>query len=368
MATTKDPSTRRRTTPGGRTSLATLSAHLGLSPAAISRVLNGAPAARSIPQSTQDRIFEAARALNYRPNVLARSLRRGHSMTLGVLVPEIAEGYTALVLAGVEQALQAAGYVYLLISHHHRTEVIERSLTQLSERAVDGLIAIDTALPHPLPLPTATISCHDAQAHVTRIVVDHARAADLAIGCLVGLGHREVAIIKGQAFSSDTEPRWRAIQAAAVARKLVLTPGLIVQLEEDTPTHDPGYRAAQRLLAAGLPFTALFAFNDISAIGAVRAFREAGLEVPRDVSVIGFDDIQSAAFQNPSLTTVRQPLHRMGQLAAEAVLCQIAGDGSAPPPGVVQVDPELILRESVAPVRTVSSSGRARSWNSNNNA
>ncbi len=349
MQTPKDQSTRKRTDER-RASLATLSEHLGLSPAAISRVLNGAPAARSIPQITQDRIFEAARELNYRPNILARSLRRGHSMTLGVLVPEIADGYGSLVLSGLEQGLLQAGYFYLLISHHHRTDLIERSLTMLSERAVDGLVAIDTPLPPHLRLPSVTVSRLDPHEGNTSIVLNHQRAAELGMSYLAGLGHRKIAVIKGQSFSSDTESRWHAIQAAAALHGIPLHPHLTTQLEGDAPTHDPGYFATQRLLASGIPFTALFAFNDISAIGAIRALREAGLRVPQDVSVVGFDDIPSAAFQNPSLTTVRQPLRNMGLLAAETILGQIDGNASHTSSKVVQVDPELIVRESTAPV------------------
>lgn len=348
MSQPKESAAVKQEAPASRktVSLATLSAHLGLSPAAISRVLNGAPAARSIPPSTQERIFEAARELNYRPNVLARSLRRGQSMTLGVLVPELSEGYTALVLAGVEQGLLQGGYFYFLISHHHRNEVIERSLTMLGQRAVDGLVAIDTALPRQLQMPTVTISCPDAHEGVTNIVLNHRRAADLAMGYLAGLGHRHIALIKGQSFSSDTEARWQATQEAAASLRLGIHPNLMVQLEGDAPTHEPGYFAAQRLLASGTEFTALFAFNDISAIGAVRALREAGLRVPEDVSVIGFDDIQSAAYQNPSLTTVRQPLRNMGLLAAETLVQQIAAGPAHPRAKVLQVDPELVVRES----------------------
>lgn len=346
--TAPDTSATRRTA-NGRASLATLSAHLGLSPAAISRVLNGVPAARSIPQSTQQRIFEAARLLDYRPNVLARSLRRGHSMTLGVLVPELAEGFTALVLSGLEEGLQAAGYVYLLISHHHRSEVVERSLTMLSERAVDGLVAIDTHLPGGTELPTVTVSSPEVAGAVGRIRLDHHRAAELALQHLASLGHRHIAVIKGQPFSSDTENRFRAIEEAAAAHGLLLDPRLTVQLQEDAPTHEPGYRAARRLLKSGMPFTALFAFNDISAIGAIRAFREAGLQVPHDISVVGFDDIQSAAYQNPGLTTVRQPLRSMGLLAAETILKKIALLPSAEMATTVYVDPELVIRESTGP-------------------
>jgi DNA-binding LacI/PurR family transcriptional regulator len=332
-------------------SLATLSAHLGLSAAAISRVLNGVPAAKSIPSSTQERIFTAARQFNYRPNVLARSLQRGQSMTIGVLVPEISEGYATSVLAGVEKGLLQAGYTFFLISHHHRAELVERAEAMLEERSVDGMIAIDTALPVKTKLPTITVSCPGQQEGITNIVLNHRRAAELAIDHLAGLRHRKIAFIKGQAFSSDTEPRWHAIRHALRRAKLSCDMDLVSQLEGDAPSHEPGYFAAQQLLASNKKFTALFAFNDVSAIGAIRALREAGLPVPQDVSVVGFDDVQSAAFQNPALTTVRQPLRNMGMLAAEMLVRQITATGEHWPAKQVVIDPEFVVRESTGPVR-----------------
>jgi LacI family transcriptional regulator len=323
--------------------------HLGLSAAAVSRVLNAAPAAKSIPKATQDRIRAAAKQFNYRPNVLARSLRRGQSMTIGVLVPEISEGYATAVLAGVEQGLLQAGYVYFLISHHHREELIERSQTILLDRAVDGLIAIDTPMRQHPPLPTVTVSCPDAHEGIINIVLNHRRAAELAMEHVAGLGHRSIAVIKGQAFSSDTEARWQATRHAATKAQLALEPKLVAQLEGDAPGHEPGYFATQRLLASDSPFTALFAFNDVSAIGAVRALREAGLRIPHDISVIGFDDIQSAAFQNPGLTTVRQPLRTMGMLAAETIVQQITSPTPHHATKQLMVDPELVVRDSTCP-------------------
>jgi LacI family transcriptional regulator len=333
---------------GSPASLATLSAHLGLSAAAISRVLNGVPAARSIPKATQERILAAARQFNYRPNVLARSLRRGHSMTIGVMVPEVSEGYATLVLAGLEQGLMQAGYIYFLISHHHREEIVLSSQRMLVERSVDGMVAIDTVLSESSHLPTVTVSCPVEQQGVTNIVLNHRRAAELALEHLTGLGHQSIAVIKGQSFSSDSVPRWQAIRQAAAKARIALDPGLIAQLEGDTPTHEPGYFATQRLLASSKRFTALFAFNDVSAIGAIRALREAGLRVPQDVSVVGFDDVQSAAFQNPGLTTVRQPLRTMGMLAAESLLRQISAPAEKPQTKQLMVDPELVVRESTA--------------------
>ena len=333
-------------------SLATLSTHLGLSAAVISRVLNNSPAAKSIPQSTQDRIFAAARELDYRPNTLARSLRQGRSMMIGVLVPELSEGYATLVLAGLEQVLLEAGYLFILISHHHRAEVITHSLGILSQRAVDGLVAIDTLFDYNGPLPIVTVSCPSTSEVATNIVLNHELAADLALEHLYSLGHRKIAIIKGQEFSSDTTIRWNAICSAAGRLGLTIDPQLVVQLEGTAPTHEPGYLATRTLLSRGLPFTALFAFNDVSAIGAMRALNEAHLRTPADVSVIGFDDIQSARYGTPSLTTVRQPLYEMGMLAGKTILGRVSIGPEIPTPGhVIDVKPEFALRESTAPAK-----------------
>jgi DNA-binding LacI/PurR family transcriptional regulator len=322
--------------------------HVGLSVAAISRVLSGAPAARSIPKVTQDRIFAAAEMLNYRPNLFARSLRNRRSQTVGVIVPEVSEGYATLVLSGIEDALMQAEYFYFLVSHHHREEMIARSEQLFRDRAVEGVIAVDTLLRDRWAIPTVTVSGHHEPKGVTNIVLNHRMAAELAIDHLGDLGHHRVAFIKGQRFSSDTESRWRGIRHAMEKRSLPVLPKLVAQLEGDLPTHEPGYLATRALLSEGQTFTALFAFNDVSAIGAIKALREAGLRVPQDVSVVGFDDVQSAAFQNPALTTVRQPLRRMGMLAAQTVLEQIGTSGSAVHAQQIMVEPELVVRESTS--------------------
>ena len=343
---------------GKPASLKQIAEHLGLSKAAISRVLNGAPAARSIPHTTQQRIFAAAKEFNYRPNVLARSLRRGQSMTVGVMVPEVSEGYATLVLSGIEEGLLRAGYFYLLISHHHREALVESSKAMLQERSVDGIIAIDTVFGRPVPLPTVTVSCSGELPGTTKIVLNHKRAAELAVSHLAGIGHRRIAVIRGQSFSSDAEPRWQAICAAAAGVGLSIDVKLTAELDGDAPTNEPGYFAAQRLLASDSDFSALIAFNDVSAIGAIRALREAGRRIPQDVSVVGFDDIQSAAFQNPGLTTVRQPLKTMGLLAAENLLRHIGTRDQEHPARTLMVDPELVVRESTAPVPVMRSAAR----------
>ena len=331
-------------------SLKGLADYLGLSPATVSLVVSRAPAASSIPPQTKERVLAAAKKFNYRPNLLARSLRKQRSFTIGVLVPEVSEGYAALVMSGIEDHLLQAGYFYFVTSHRHRSDLIEEYPRLLLERSVEGLIAVDTPWQQSLPIPIVSVSGHRDVKGVTNVVLNHGRAAELALTHLFELGHRQIAFIKGQAFSSDTEVRWRCICDAAARLGLPVDARRTVQLEGDSPSPELGYNVTRRLLASQAPFTALFAFNDISAIGAIRALRQAGLRVPEDVSVVGFDDIQSAAFQNPGLTTVRQPLRKMGEIAAQTVLRRIASPKTTSGPKRIVVEPELVVRESTSPV------------------
>ncbi|MCI0622076.1 MAG: LacI family transcriptional regulator [Acidobacteria bacterium] len=329
-------------------SLKTLADYLKLSPGTVSVVLNRSPAAAAIPQSTKERIQAAAQKFDYRPNFYARSLRKQQTFTVGVLVPEISEGYAALVMSGIEDYLLQAGYFYFVASHRHRPDLIEEYPKLLLGRAVEGLIAVDTPYQQKLPIPVVTISGHHRVEGVSNIVLNHHRAACLALQHLAGLGHQRIAFIKGQKFSSDTEARWHAIGEAMRSLGLPLVPRLTAQLEGDSSSPELGYEVCRQLLASGERFTALFAFNDTAAIGAIRALRETGLRIPEDVSVVGFDDIQSAAFQNPGLTTVRQPLRRMGEIAAETVIQRVTSS-SRSYAKLITVDPELVIRESTSP-------------------
>ena len=330
-------------------SLKNLAEHLGLSKAAVSLVINRSPSAKSIPRHTQERIRAAARELNYRPNFMARSLRRQRSFVVGVVVPEISEGYAALVLSGIEDHLLDEGYFYFVVSHRHRKELLEEYPLLLQQRSVEGLIAVDTECTGNVDVPVVAVSGHREIAGVTNIVLNHTRAAKLALEHLTKLGHRRIAFIKGQEFSSDTEVRWEAVLASARKLGLEVNRSLTGQLEGESSSPQLGYEVTRKILAANELFTALFAFNDISAIGAIRALREAGRRVPEDVSVVGFDDIQSAAFQNPGLTTVRQPLREMGVIAAETLLQRINAPAKIPYPKAITIEPEFIVRATTAP-------------------
>jgi LacI family transcriptional regulator len=327
--------------------ISALAKHLKLSPAAVSMVLNSTPKAARFPEKTRKRILAAAAKFNYRPNFVARSLRKQQTFTIGVLVPEVSEGYAALVLAGIEDYLLQAGYFYFVVSHRHNTHRLEQYPRLFMERLVEGIIAVDTTeLPFVPNVPITVVSGHKRSPGITNVVLDHRRAASLALEHLLQLGHRRIAFIKGQPFSSDTDTRWSSIREAARKLGVAIDPDLVTQLQADSPTPEPGYDVTKSLLAKHAHFTAMFAFNDISAIGAIRALLDSGIKVPSEVSVIGFDDIQNAAFQNPRLTTIRQPLRLMGQLAAETLLKRIRGGEY---PKIVAVEPELIVRESTAP-------------------
>ena len=327
-----------------------LAEYLELSPATVSLVINRSNVADSIPQETKDRIFAAARKFKYRPNFFARSLRTQRSFAIGVIVPEVSDGYSASVMSGVENYLLQEGYFYFVASHRHRDDLIDEYPRMFLERSVDGLIGVDTPWHLNLPVPVVTVSGHNNVKGVVNIVLNHQRAAEVALKHLFHLGHRQIAFIKGQEFSSDTETRWSNIESVAHQLSLKINPRLIAQLKGDSPSPQLGYAATKTLLASAEPFTALFAFNDISAMGAIRALRESGLHVPDDVSVVGFDDIQSAAYQNPALTTVRQPLNEMGRVAAEILLKRISHPGLALNDNHV-VEPELVVRETTSPVR-----------------
>ena len=338
-------------------SLKRLAEHLGLSSATVSIVINRTPLSDMIPQETKDRIWEAARRFNYRPNIIAKSLRQQRTYSIGVLLPEFSDGYSALVLSGIEDHLLAKNYAWLAASHRHKDELIREYPHLLYTRAVEGLITVDTPYEEKLPFPVVSVSGHRQMPGVTNIVLNHERAAELAIGHLHELGHRHIAFIKGQSFSSDTAVRWQSIRKICKRLELEVDPQLTAQLEGISPSPVTGYEAAKRILATRTPFTALFAFNDVSAIGAIRALQEAGLHVPEDVSVVGFDDIWGAAYHIPAITTIRQPLVKMGNLAAETLIARIAATEGHNAPAIVEVEPELVIRESTAPPRT--STGRA---------
>jgi LacI family transcriptional regulator len=347
MVTTKGKRTLDQ--PSGPVSLKTLAAYLGLDPATVSVVLNEVPG-RSIPEATRERIRKAALKFNYQPSFVARSLRNRRTMTIGILVPVLADGYHAEVMTGIGDSLLNEKYFYFIAHHRHRPDLIEQYPRMLISRGAEGLITIDTNLVDKLPLPVVAIAGHRCMDGVTNVVLDHHRAAELSLGHLYDLGHRTIAFMRGQPYSSDSDARWQSIVQVAQDLGLVIRPELIIQLKKDLTSPELGYPVVKHLLTQHRNFTAFLSFNDIAAIGCIRALHDVGLRVPEDVSVVGFDDIKEAAFQTPSLTTIRQPLHQMGALAVQTLLKQL-GSSNGKDPAQIAVAPELIVRESTGPAR-----------------
>jgi LacI family transcriptional regulator len=320
-----------------------LARHLDLSPSTVSVVLNDVPG-RSISAKTRARIKEAAEKFQYRPSQLARSLRRQATQTIGVLLPEVGEGYHSQVLGGIANELERHHYSYLIAQHRHDAEHIAEYTEMLVSRGVEGFIAIDTHLVNTLHVPVIAVAGHTRIAGVTNVVLNHAHAARLTVRHLHDLGHRELAVIKGQKASSDTTTRWQATVAAARELNLDIPKSLVVQLDRDETSPEIAYLAVQRLLKAERRLTAIVCFNDVAAMGAIRAINVAGLRVPGDISVVGFDDLHLAAFATPSITTIRQPLQQMGETAARILLERLRSHRQHC--ADIAVEPELMVRES----------------------
>jgi DNA-binding LacI/PurR family transcriptional regulator len=329
--------------------IADLANHLGLTKGTISAVLNNSPYARSIPQRTKDRILAASQELNYRPNELARYLRQKRSFSIGIIVEEIGDPYSSVIISGIESVLSLRKYIFLTVVHRHNPDLLRQYLEVLRVRGAEGLISIDTAVTAPLALPLVSVPGYSTLPEVHNIVLDHRKAATMALEHLVELGHRRIAVFRGQKFSADSAARYKSIREVAQELGVPIDKKLVVELAGDHASPQPGYEAIQKLQANGAKYSAVFAYNDMSAIGAIQALKGLGLKVPEDISVVGFDDVREASFYSPALTTVRQPLRKMGELAAQILLDRIEEKEECP--SNVKVVPEFVVRQSTAAIR-----------------
>jgi DNA-binding LacI/PurR family transcriptional regulator len=333
--------------------------YLDLSPATVSIVLNNSPVASSIPVTTKQRVQAAAKKFAYRPNLHARMLRSRLTNTIGIIAPELSEGYFTGVMLGVEKYLLQEGFLYFTVSHLGQSDLKDEYQELLMRRRVDGLLFVNTQLALNIPMPVVGVSSHSKAPGITNVMLDHTAAAGMALHHLYDLGHRRIAFMKGQRYSLDSESRWQSIVTIAQEIGLIVRPELCIFLEENVWTPQLGYPPVRDLLARTRDFTALFCFNDTSAIGAIRAIQDAGLTCPNDISVIGFDDIIVADYFNPRLTTVRQPLFEMGTTAAKLLIKRIQAPDE-PYPQDVWFEPELIVRESTTSIRQASPPSKPR--------
>jgi DNA-binding LacI/PurR family transcriptional regulator len=330
-------------------SLRDLAAYLGLSRTTVSLVLNDSPIAQALTSETRERVLKAAAELHYKANYFARMLNNKRSQMVGILSPDFGEGYDSSILTAIERVLIDRNYLYFVSSHHWDKALIQQRLQVFAERGAEGVILINTPAPAGSTLPLVSIGNLECDFPATRIMVDNAYGIRQALEHLHALGHREIAFLKGHAQSSDAKSRWAACLEAMRGLNLRIHEENVVHLKRIHDGLSPireGYIACSQLLKASQGFTALLAFNDLSAIGAINALRDAGKRIPEDVSVIGFDDIQAATIIQPTLTTIRQPLTRMGVLAASEILAHIEGPDMEP--RNILLKPELVIRQSSA--------------------
>jgi len=340
----------------------------GFSPATVSIVLNNAPLARYIASTTKKKIEEVAKKLGYRPNAMARFLRSKRSHTVGVMFFDITDPYCTPILRGIENALYQVSYVPIFADAQNQKNRFERYLEMLLEHHVEALIVVANWLFVDIHLladlskrniPAATIGWELPGDTVSSVMVDNEAGGRLALEHLYQLGHRKIAFIRGPKMLIDSAPRWRGIQKYATSVKMEIDGGLVMQLPDSFDANsgfEGGYRFTEELLQKKKKFSALVAFDDLTALGAIRALTKAGIKVPEQCSVVGFDDVPLSALAMPSLTTVRQPLEAMGSLAVNRVMDGVNAGLEKREWSVArhQPHPELVIRDST---RAASLSG-----------
>jgi DNA-binding LacI/PurR family transcriptional regulator len=332
----------------------------GFSSTTVSIVLNDAPLARYIPPATKKRIQRAAKKLGYRPNLFARSLRSKRSHTVGVMVFDMTDPYCTLILRGIESSLYQSSFLPILTDVHNERSRFERYLEMLLDRRVEALIVVANWLFVDIDvladlekssIPSVMIARELQTDSVSSVIVDNELGGYLAVEHLHSLGHRKIAFIRGPRTLGDSAPRWQGVRSFAKGAGLELDPRLIVDLPESQDpisSFEAGYTLTEELIKRKRPFTALMAFDDMTAFGAIRALAKAGLRVPEQCSVIGFDDVAACSLYTPLLTTIRQPMQAMGAMAANLALERINAVLEKREISAVhrKMAPELAVRES----------------------
>lgn len=350
----------RRKQNGRNTTLRDVAQQSGFSPATVSIVLNQAPLARYIPEQTRTHIEQTAKKLGYQPNLLARSLRSRRNRVLGVLVFDLSDPFCTPILKGIENTVYQASYLAVLADAQSEWSRFERHLEILLGQRVEGLIVIANWILADINLladiekhdvPTVVIGRDLERTSVHSVLVDNEAGGYIALQHLHSLGHRKIAFIRGPKLLPDSGRRWSGVRAFARSAKLEIDPRLVVDLPDlRTPNSgfEAGIKATEELLRRRRQFTAIMAFDDMTALGCMRTLALAGVKVPEKCSVIGFDDISPASLTVPALTTVRQPMEAMGDIAA-AMIIDLLRAGPEIPELAVEIrkmSPELVVRES----------------------
>jgi len=333
----------------------------GYSPATVSIVLNEAPLASHLRHDTRRRIREVAERLGYRPHVFARSLRSQRSNTIGVVVFDLSDPFCTLILRGIDKQLQPTEYLPIVMDAHNDRHRFGRYLDMLIDRRVEGLIVVANWLFVRIDalrgvvnrnLPTIVVGRDLHRSGIRSVLVDNEEGGYLALKHLYELGHRDIAFILGPKQLADTSRRRAGMQRFATEARLTIRPSLVKELSASS---DPlsgftsGAELTSELLRKKAHFTAIAAFDDMTAFGCIRALTDSGRRVPEDCSVVGFDDVPMATLASPSLTTIRQPMLEMGVFAAETIWRNLTGAASSNG-NLKLIHPTLAARQSTLAV------------------
>ncbi|SRR5579871_425142 len=330
-----------------------IAAKTGFSPTTISLVMNNRRLARYMSASTKKIVRETAAKMGYRPNIFAQALRARRSFMVGLLVYDILDPYCAPIVKEIEATLIPHGYTMLISDLGYDQNRYVEALDILNWRRADGIIAIANHFPNDLEAlrktasitPVVVIGRVTGEKSVPCFVVNDRQGGYLAAQHLLELGHREIGIIWDHSRYQWSTLRWKGVEKAFAGVGLRIDPRNVFLIEDKSS--DAGYSAANKLMAQNAKLTAICCVNDLTAIGAVRAVFDAGRSVPEDISVTGFDDLYLARHYNPPLSTVAQPLDRLGQLATQTLLERIAHPKRAMKGAILK--PSLVARRSTAP-------------------
>lgn len=344
-----------------RVTLRDIADQSGFSISTVSLVLNQAPLSQNLSQLTHSKVQDVAESLGYRPNSFARILKTQRSETVGVIAFDITDPFCGEILRGIERALATTSYLAIMMDVRGDQQQFEHCIQVLIDRRVEALIIVANWLCLDLTVltrmnthnvPIIVVGRELGNKPIPSIATDNIYGAQLAIDHLFKLGHREIACLRGPKKLLDSERRWKGITSRARYLGLEVRQNLAPELPQSMDPFaclEGGFNLTQKLIHGRSKFSAVFAFDDLTALGCIRALHQAGKSVPNDVSVVGFDDISLAGLMIPALTTVRQPMQMLGEIGAARMLKAIASRRPAArgSKGLVKLlRPDLVVRES----------------------
>ncbi len=320
----------------------------GVSTSTVSHVINQS---RFVSEEISNRVNEAAKALNYRPSVLARSLKLNRTKTIGMLVTTSTNPFFGEVVKGVERSCYHQGYNLILCNTEGDSERMHESINTLLQKRVDGLILmcsllegerIDVFEQYP-DIPVVVMDWGPIWFTSDKIQDNSLRGGYLAAKHLIESGHKKIGCITGPLIRHQAQMRYEGYKKALNEAGLSLNADWIIESNFEC---EGGYNAFNKMYQAGPLPEAIFVCNDMMSMGVINAAHEKGIIIPDDLSIIGYDDIHIAKFMTPPLTTIHQPKYRLGKAAVETLLYRLENDATEPQ--VVQLEPSLVERQSVS--------------------